>query len=412
MVGSSLTSFALGVWVFERSGSITLFALIGLSAVLPRVLLSPLAGVIVDRWDRRRVMLLSDSVAGLGTLSIAVLAASGRLELWHVYPLSALIAAASTIQWPAYTATTTLLVPKEALGRANGMHQFGQATADVLAPALAGALMPLIRLGGVIAIDLATFLFAVITLMLVRFPSLRNDNERPAKVISLWGDLSFGWRYICARRGLLGLLGLLAAVNFIWGMVGALVTPMILSFTSSQSLGLIISIAGLGMLSGGLLMSAWGGPKPRIYGVLNFELLSGFCFMIIGLRPSIWPVALGVFGAHLTIAVIYGSNQAIWQSKVPPEQQGRVFATQQMLMRASAPLAFLLAGPLAERVFEPLMLDGGSLSGSLGLALGTGAGRGIGVMFLLMGVIKVTITLLGYLHPRIRDVEVELPDMV
>jgi DHA3 family macrolide efflux protein-like MFS transporter len=122
LFGSGLTAFALGVWVFESSGSVTLFAMIGLSAVLPRVLLSPLAGVVVDRWDRRWVMLVSDSVAGLGTLVTACLALSGALELWMVYPLAAVLAGAGTLQWPAYTATTSLLVPKDQLGRANGMQ--------------------------------------------------------------------------------------------------------------------------------------------------------------------------------------------------------------------------------------------------------------------------------------------------
>jgi hypothetical protein len=134
--------------------------------------------------------------------------------------------------------------------------------------------------------------------------------------------------------------------------------------------------------------------------------------MLIGLRPSFWPVALGVFGAHATIAVIYGSNQAIWQSKVAPDVQGRVFALQQMVARAATPLAFLLAGPLAERVFEPLLSANGALTSSLGPVIGTGAGRGIGLLFILMGVVKVLVSLVGYLNPHIRKVEDELPDVV
>jgi hypothetical protein len=177
-------------------------------------------------------------------------------------------------------------------------------------------------------------------------------------------------------------------------------------------LGIIISIAGGGMLVGSLVMSIWGGPKRRIYGVLNFEALSGVCFLLMGLRPSLWPIALGAFGAHLTIAIVYGSNQAIWQSKVAPDVQGRVFATQQMITRAATPLAFLLAGPLAERVFEPLLAANGPLAGSLGGIIGTGAGRGIGLMFILMGVVKILVSLGGYLSPSIRFVEDELPDMV
>jgi hypothetical protein len=195
-------------------------------------------------------------------------------------------------------------------------------------------------------------------------------------------------------------------------MVGALITPMILSWTSSDALGAIISIAGVGMFTGSLIMSAWGGPQRRINGVLNFEMLSGLCFVLMGLRPSFWLVAAGAFGAHVTIAVVFGSNQAIWQSKVEPQVQGRVFATQQMVARSASPLAYLLAGPLADRVFNPLVAVDGSLAGSLGQVLGTGPGRGIGLLFVLMGAIKVAITLISRLNPHLRNVEDELPDAI
>jgi hypothetical protein len=166
------------------------------------------------------------------------------------------------------------------------------------------------------------------------------------------------------------------------------------------------------MLTGSLIMSAWGGPQRRINGVLNFELLSGLCFVLMGLRPSFWLVAAGAFGAHVTIAIIYGSNQAIWQSKVDPQVQGRVFATQQMISRSAAPLAYLLAGPLADRVFNPLVAVDGPWAGSVGQVLGTGPGRGIGLLFVLMGAIKIAITLIGRFSPPLRNVEDELSDAV
>jgi hypothetical protein len=166
------------------------------------------------------------------------------------------------------------------------------------------------------------------------------------------------------------------------------------------------------MFAGSLLMSIWGGPQRRINGVLSFELLSGICFVMMGLRPSFCLVAAGAFGAHVTIAVVFGSNQAIWQSKVAPEVQGRVFATQQMVARAAAPLAYLLAGPLADRVFNPLLTVNGPLASGIGQILGTGPGRGIGLIFLLMGAVKVAVTLIGRSNPRVRDVEDELPDAV
>jgi hypothetical protein len=159
-------------------------------------------------------------------------------------------------------------------------------------------------------------------------------------------------------------------------------------------------------------MSAWGGPKRRIYGVLGFELFSGLCFLLIGLRPVFWITALGAFGAHLTIAVVFGSNRAIWQSKTPPDLQGRVFGLQEALAGAARPLAYLLAGPLAERVFDPLFVEGGALAVQLGPVWGVGPGRGIGFLFGLMGLAKIAITVVALSSPRVRRVETELPDAI
>jgi hypothetical protein len=227
---------------------------------------------------------------------------------------------------------------------------------------------------------------------------------------SLLHEAAYGWKYITTRPGLLGLLLFFAVVNFLWGTVGALIIPMILDFTTADVLGIVISVAGAGLMTGSLVMSFWGGPKRRIHGVLNFELFSGFCFLLIGLRPYAPLVALGAFGAHFTIAIINGSNQAIWQSKVAPDVQGRVFAMQQMVSNSLKPLAFLLAGILADRVFEPLMATTGPLATTVEHVIGVGPGRGIALIFLIMGVIKICVSLSAYLYPKIRDIEDDLPD--
>jgi MFS family permease len=268
-----------------------------------------------------------------------------------------------------------------------------------------------IRLEGVILIDVATFIFAMLTLLIIRFPRL--ESKRSGENLAAFkDDLTFGWRYILARKGLLNLLLFQVTVNFIWGMVGALIVPMILSFTTSDKLGAVITIAGVGMLTGSLLMTAWGGPRRRIHGVIFFELLSGICFILMGLRPEFWLVAVGAFGAHITIAIVFGSNQALWQTKVEPKNQGRVFAAQLMFASLATPLAYILAGPLAEKIFEPWMASGGALSQDLNSYLGSGAGRGIGLMFVLMGLVKIIISVVAYLNPRVRLIEDELPDAV
>lgn len=410
--GSGLTSFALGLWIYQTTGSVTAFSLMSLAATLPHILISPLAGLAADRYDRRLVMAVSDAGAGLSTLMVAVLMASGQLEIWHLYVATLWSAAFSAFQWPAYSAATAQLVPKEQLGRINGLVSIGRGASQVLAPALAGLLVGLIGVPGVMLVDVGTFVFAVIVLLLVRFPAqvlpeTAHDHTAHAPKAGLFHEAAAGWRYVITRPGLLWLLVFVAFFNFIWSMVGALAAPLMLNYSTPQGLGLFITIAGGGMLVGSLVMSAWGGPRRRILGVLGFELLSGLCFVLMGMKPAFWRLALGAFGAHFTIAVIDGSNKSIWQSQVPVEMQGRVFAVWQMAALSMTPIAYLSAGPLADRVFEPLMRSAGTADSLplLSALVGTGPGRGIGLIFVLMGLLKVITAAAGWMNKNVMEVE-------
>jgi DHA3 family macrolide efflux protein-like MFS transporter len=410
LIGSGLTGFGLGVWVYQRTGSVTLFALIALCTTLPGIALSPLAGALVDRWDRRLVMMVSDSVAGLNTLLIALLLLCDRLELGHIYLAMAINSVCSTFQWPAYAATVTLLVPKQHLGRANGMLQLGQAAGWIFAPALAGFLVTWLHIHGVLLIDAATFLFALITLLMVQFPRPESTAGSMVGQGSLVQEAAYGWRYIIGRPGLFGQLLLFMVVNFLLGTVSVLATPLVLGFASPEILGTVLSIGGSGMLVGSVLMSLWGGPRPRIHGVLGFTLLIGLAMMLAGLRPSPGLFALAAFLFFFSLPIVNGSSLAIWQTKVDPGLQGRVFAVRNMIASSSLPLAYLAAGPLADHVFEPLLASGGLLASSLGRLIGVGPGRGIGLLFMAMGSTTVLVTIVGYLHPRLRLVEQEIPD--
>lgn len=411
-LGSGLTSFALGVWIYERTGSTTLFALNMLAFVLPNLLVSPFAGALVDRWDRRRVMILSDTGAGLSTLAIVVLMTLGRLEVWHVILISAWNSAFTTFQWPAYSAATTLLVPKAQLGRAGGMVQIGEAMSQLISPALAGALFVTVGLQGVVLVDFVTYLFAVTTLLLVHVPSPELSQDGLEGRGSIWKEAIYGWRYIAARKGLFGLLMVFAAYNFFSGLFSPLIGPLILDMYSPEVFGYLGSIVGVGMLVGTLLMSAWGGPKRRIHGVLAFLMLGGFFSGLIGLTPYLPLMAAAGFGMMLVMPIIGGSSQAIWQSKVAPDVQGRVFSVRRMIAWSTMPLAYLIAGPLADYVFNPLLEVGGPLSNSLGLLMGVGPGRGTGLLFVVIGFCSLLVGLGGYLSPRVRNLEDELPDAV
>lgn len=412
LIGSGLTGFALGVWVYQRTGSVTQFALISVSTILPLILISPLAGTLVDRWNRRWVMILSDLGSGLSTGAIALLLVAGRLEIWHIYLATAFGSTFSAFQWPAYTAATTLLVPKKHLGRASGMTQLGKAFARLISPVLAGILLVTIQLPGVILLDVATFLFAFFTLLSIRFPDAQTTATREVGKASLLREAAYGWTYITARPGLLGLLIFFTASNFMIGVVSVLTTPLVLSFAEPAVLGTILSIGGIGMLVGSLVMSTWGGPQRRIDTVFGFILLSGLCIMAAGLRPSVPLFALAAFLFFLSLPMINGSTQVIFQQKVAPDVQGRVFALNGAIAGASLPLAYAVAGPLADQVFEPLMAPNGSLAGSIGQLIGVGPGRGIGLLFIVMGALTILATVAAYQYPRLRLVEEELPDAI
>ncbi|MGB7876693.1 MAG: MFS transporter, partial [Anaerolineales bacterium] len=228
----------------------------------------------------------------------------------------------------------------------------------------------------------------------------------------LWKDMSIGWQFISARAGFLGLMILFGLGNYANMMTDTLMPPMLLELDSPTILGSVLSTGGLGMLVGTVLMSAWGGPKKRIYGVLIFKTLAGLAIMAIGLFQSIPLIALATFFYYLPFPLVNGSDQAIWQSKVPPELQGRVFSIRRMLARSMIPLAYLTAGPLSDQVFKPLLSANGALASSLGQFFGLGPSRGVGLLIFLMGEIIVVLTLAAASDPRVRNMEEELPDAV
>jgi DHA3 family macrolide efflux protein-like MFS transporter len=412
LTGSSMTGFALGVWVYQQTGSATYFALILLFNMLPKAIVAPAAGIVADRWDRRWIMIGADLGAGMTTVLTALLFASGQLAIWHIYLFTALNASFSALQGPAAGASVTQLVPKSQFGRASGLMQLGQGIGQIAAPVLAGVLITIVGLQGVLLIDMATFLFAVSIMLLVRFPRMENRDDVPPAKPSWVSELGEAWRYLVDRPGLMGLIVIFALVNFFVGIAEAVLTPMILNFATADTLGLIMSIGGLGMLIGSVVMSVWGGGRRKIYAAFGAYALLGVGVLLAGVAPSIPLVATAIFLAFLCLPTVMSASQAILQVKVAPNIQGRVFALRMMLNTISFAIAFLIGGLLADQVFEPLLATNGYLAGNVGLLIGTGPGRGMGLMFIVMGVLSVLTAISAFMYPRVRRVEIELPDAV
>jgi MFS transporter, DHA3 family, macrolide efflux protein len=412
LIGSGLTGFGLGVWVYQTTGSATQFSLIYLFTELPAILVAPLAGAIVDRADKRGVMILSDTGSGLSIFAIALLLWLGKLEIWHIYLAMAFSSTCKGFQWPAYYASPTLFVTKKHFGRANGMIQLGEAAGKLFPPILAGVLIGIIQLHGLILIDFASFVFAILTVLVVRFPKHQKSNKDQAHQETLWQEMIYGWNYLYVRPGLLILLMFFVVTNFAIGLAQVLITPMVLSITNAQVLGTILSIGGSGWLFGAVLMSSWGGLKRRIQGVFLFEILLGLSILMMGLQPSVILITTAAFLGFFAVPIIIGSANAIRQVKVAPEVQGRVFAIWGAIAWSSFPLAYLMAGPLADYIFEPMLVKGGLLADSIGKIIGVGAGRGIGLLFIFIGIFIILATIIAYQYPRLRLVEDELPDAI
>jgi DHA3 family macrolide efflux protein-like MFS transporter len=410
-LGSSLTTFALGVWVYLQTGSVSQFAMVFLAGVIPSTLISPLAGAMVDRWNRRSVMIACDLALAVNTLALIWLFSTGRLEIWHTYVAVAIASIASAFQWPAYSTLVPLLVSKKNFGRANGMIQGAEALAQLIAPVVGGILVVTIQLRGVLLIDCATFLFALITLSVVHVPMATPATGGDAGKQALFREAVYGWSYIAARRGLLGLMVFFAISNLLAGVVEVLAQPLILSFASPTQLGRVLSIGGCGMLAGSVLMSVWGGPRRRVYGILGFHLVASLAFIAMGWRPSIPLVTISAFVVFLCMPIINGSNRALLNVKVEPGIQGRVFATSRMITSLTQPLGYVIAGPLADKVFGPLLVAGGALSQNVGAIIGVGPGRGIGLLFVVVGGLAIAVTGAGYLYRPFRQVEHDLPDI-
>ena len=412
MLGTFMTNFALTFWAWQETGQATALALTGLAFVLPNILLYPVAGALVDRWNRKLVMALSDLAAGLSTVAILLLFSMGRLEIWHLYVANAFAGMFQAFQFPAYSAAISTMIDKEEYSRASGMLSLAQNTSGILSPVAASILLNLIGTGGIMLFDVASFIIAIGALALVHIPQ-PIPKEQDQKQSSFLDDCLFGFKYIFARPGLLGLQTVFFIINFTGSLCFPLLAPMILSQTGDNTLilGTVQSAFGAGGIVGGLLLSAWGGPKKRVHGVLSGMALScllGYTVLGLARGQIIW--MLGAFLMMFFNPIVNGSNQAIWQSKVPPEMQGRVFSARALIARISQPVAIAITGPLADRLLIPGMMAGGILAPTFGWLVGVGPGAGISLLWIMMGVIGVVAGFGGYLFHQVRNVEEIIPD--
>lgn len=432
LLGTAVSQFGMRLWVFEASGGqATPMTRIAFWFFVPMVLFTPLVGVMVDRANRKLMMMLSDLAAAVTTLVVLVLFASGRLEIWHLYVTAFISGTFQGFQWPAYSAAISTMLDKVHYTRANAMLEMAGTSSAIFAPMIAGALlvplgvwmvnnMPQLAsqtsgqpgLTALLILDLISAAFAIGTLLFVRIPQPSRSQSGEEAEGNLLHQALFGLRYILARPSLLGLQLVFLLGNLFISLGYIVQDPMILARTNSDTLafGAIQTAGAVGGLVGSLALGAWGGFKRRVHGVLLGWLLSGLALAALGASQVLTAWLIAGFIGSSVIPLVNASNQAIWQSKVPPDIQGRVFATRRLIAWVVTPVSQLVAGPLADRVFEPTFALPAVANSWLGRVFGTGAGAGMGFQLALGGLLAAAVGLGGYLFSTVRNAESRLPD--
>ncbi len=414
LIGTSMTGFAISIWAWETTRMAMTLAFVLVTSFAPLVLISPFAGALVDRYNRKRVMILADFAAGIPTIAVLLLYWSGTLQVWHLFITGAVSSTFQAFHFPAYSAATTMMVPKKHLARASGMMSIPQSASTILSPLIAAMIMAVTgSMTGVLLLDIFTFVFAISLLIPVHIPSPPTTDVGRKAAGSLWKEAVYGFRYIFRYPSLLGLLLVFFSVNLFMSSTNILMTPMVLARTGDNNmlLGSVLAMGGVGGVIGSVLLTAWGGPKRKVNGVLLGLItasLGGEILLGLGRDPVVWSIAS--FLSMRVIPTVQGSSQAIWQTKIAPDLQGRVFSARLFIAQFSVPIGMLGVGPLADFVFEPAMKSTGSLAPGFGSVVGVGEGSGMSLMFIGVGIIGVLIGIAGYSIKAIRNIEDILPD--
>ncbi len=409
LLGSQISGLAVSIAVFRQTGHATPLALVAFFLAAPRIVLGGFAGVLADRLDRRRIMLLANVGYVVASGLLLTSFASGAFRLWHLYVLVLVGSLCNAFEAPAFQASVTMLVPDSHRDRANAIGMLSGPAAGVLAPTIAGLLYAIIGVAGSIALDIATFAVAIVVLAAVRIPMPARTAEGLAMRASIWRQAFDGFRYLGARPSLLGLCACFSVVNFFVLGVLVLDVPYIIDRTQSVAwLGIIMGALNLGAVVGAVTMALWGGTRPRIHTVMIAAAVVGLFLALAGVSRSALPIAASLFMLMFATPFIEAAAFSILQAKTAPDLQGRVFASVGQLTALLRPAAYLVAGPLADRVFEPARRL--PIWRPVVWLVGAGHGAGIGLMFAVAGTLTLVVSLAVYGVPAIRRMETTLPD--
>jgi MFS family permease len=414
-IATGITAVALPIWIFSITESGAAVGLLEFFFFGFYLLTVPFAGILIDRKDRKAMMLVYDFLSLIGLVGMMVLQSVGRLEVWHIYVAAIFQGVGSAFQSPSYAAAITTMVSKKQYIRANGLISLLYEIPGIFGPILAGVMYLVIGLNGILAINVLAFLISIGVLLLVEVPPPPKTAEGQLSHSKFLTEAFYGIKYIFQRPSLLGLQLIFFTGNLFSGIAlsAAVLYPMVLLRTSdnTQILGTIQSAGALASVLGGIFLTAWGGIKRPARAIIIAWLISsllGMTLLGIGQTILIWLIAVMVDSIFDPIVNV--SMDAFLQAKVPPDLQGRVFSASDFISQALIPFAPLVAGYLGDRILEPAMGTGGALATAFGWLVGTGPGSGFGLLIFLCGVGGTLVGLAGYLIGSIRNIDTLMPD--
>lgn len=354
LIGSRIVQFALIWYLTQETGSATVLATATLVALVPEIILSPLAGVFVDRWDRQMMMIIADGAVALASWLLAFLFWFGAVEVWHIYVIMFVRAVGGSFHWPAFQASTSLMVPEEYMTRVNGLNQSVNGILMILGAPLGAFLLALLPVYGVLLVDVGTAVLAIVPLIVVNVPLPKSGQADGDKAAVFWSEFSTGLRYVMHWRGLLVIIFMAMAIKIALTPAFSLLPLLVSDYFggNAMQLGLLETVLGVGMLVGGLILSVWGGFRRRIYTSLGGVIAMGASLLILGSAPPGFFILalLSVFLVGLTATMVDGPIMAVLQTTVAPEVQGRVFTVTGSLIALTSPLGLVIAGPVTDFV--------------------------------------------------------------
>lgn len=401
-IGSGLTAFALGVYVFQKTQSTTSFSLVILCSFLPSFLLLPFSGVLADRFDRKKMMIIGDSGSIAGLLFILFFMLTGSIELWHIYIGVVMSAISASILSPAYKAAVSDLVSEEKYAQASGLIQLAGSAQYLISPIIAGFLLSFFDIKTVLVIDILSFLLAAAAVFIIM-----KQIHTPKRIEqqSFFSEMAEAFRYLLSQRGVLWLVVLMSVVCFYIGLMQSLFGPMMLTLTDSKVLGIALSIAASGMLVSSIFIGIFGTGKNRVFILSLFLTLAGLFYALMGVFTTVTLIVVFGFLFFLTLPFVNTSLEVLIRTNIDNERQGRVWSLVSAISQIGMVLAYGSAGFLADYLFSPLLAPDRLLGQTVGSIIGTGPGRGIGFLFVVSGVMVAILAIVIGRVRRIKELE-------